>query len=130
MGEVVAPGMEKWTRRCGEKGRTETEEVGEEGGGCAGVGGRRRAEEVSIGPRAEAISGGSNAGGGDRRARDEKRAGAGGDGGNEPTGDASDRRGWGKWRWPEATSRRGRRRRTWEAPAGEVRGGGWEEWII
>ena len=40
MGEVVVPGMEKWTRRCGEKGRTETEEVGEEGGGCAGVGGR------------------------------------------------------------------------------------------
>ena len=71
---------------------------------------------------------------------------------NEPTGDASDRRGWGKWRWPEATSRRGRRRSTQEAPAGEVngrmqqgkrrrrrtqegaagdvRGGGWEEWII
>jgi len=35
-----------------------------------------RAEEVSIGPRAEAISGGSNAGGGGRRVRDEEAAGS------------------------------------------------------
>ena len=53
---------------------------------AAFVGGRRlsggsnerrkwaRAEEVSIGLRAEAISGGSNAGGGGRRVRDEEAA--------------------------------------------------------
>ena len=35
-----------------------------------------RAEEVSIGPRAEATSGGSNAGGGGRRVRDEEAAGS------------------------------------------------------
>ena len=35
--------------------RAETEEVGEEGGGRAGVEGKRRAEEVSIGPRAEEV---------------------------------------------------------------------------
>ena len=29
MGEVVARGMEKWTRRCGEKGSRRDERVGE-----------------------------------------------------------------------------------------------------
>ena len=57
---------------------------------AAFVGGRRlsggsneqqkwaRAEEVSIGSRAEAISGGSNAGGGGRQTRYEEAAGSGG----------------------------------------------------
>jgi len=66
------------------------EEVSQARAEAAFVGGRRlsrgsnewwkweRAEEVSIGPWAEAISGGNNAGGGDRRARDEEAAGSGG----------------------------------------------------
>ena len=66
------------------------EEVSQARVEAAFVGGRRlsggsnerrkceRVEEVSIGPWAEAISGGSNAGGGGRQARDEEAAGSGG----------------------------------------------------
>ena len=99
MGEVVSGGSNerrKWARaeEVGIRPRVEAIHLSggggipcraetEEGGGRAGVEGRRRAEEVSMaeatdgrgmssGPRAEAISGGSNAGGGDRQARDEE----------------------------------------------------------